>query len=644
MTPAAAPFLTFGRAASPITASSDVCEFLEMREEVASASGEVPTPAVRNVDSDSFSERSAATVARPSTDLSVNLPDAFAVLPQDRTERWERLGAFVSAWHGEVTASDGFPEAELRWAEKRLGVSLPLALCEAYRKLGRKQEVTLAFDRLVPPRKLSVQRGLLVFWVLDDAAAWGISVEDLHLEDPPVFVIEHPNDEHRGALTPALVAEDTSVSRFFVWKFLEQTIQSSRYSDDAPLGTDASKWEEEVGRHLTLLRFAETTLPPPRSAFYGGDEILVLFTSDNVYLSTPNLEAYRRAMVMLVAIPWQASEELAHRGSFQEHRKSMEETESFLRSTAARARAAGVGLFAGRQNKEIPEVVGPGLDPRLRELVERSLDPYARLLSRAAVTRMRYEIEILVESYPGVEPWLEAMGISRLAQGSLSSPGAGSEEEERRLEELTPEQRAGVKDVLASGMVERIAQAIASRPSPVVDGIDSALFNAASASLRRLVIHLPTAPSPSNVEAATRELSRFIDRVLASFFAGMMGALFRLQNTGYFKEATSNGRYLWAIMAFQNIDDSGRHAKTFMIYYKNDYEIDESAQRLNVPISEEQERHSAYLDQVTAGITDEANQLNLPPGAVDAPTRAAGPWLRSLAAKAMLRHELKRKM
>ncbi len=95
--------------------------------------------------------------------------------------------------------------------------------------------------------------------------------------------------------------------------------------------------------------------------------------------------------------------------------------------------------------------------------------------------------------------------------------------------------------------------------------------------------------------------------------------------------------------AFENIDSSGRHAKTFMIYYKNDYEIDESAQRLNVPVSEEQERHSAYLDQVTAGVTDEADQLNLTPGSVDAPSRAAGPWLRSLAAKAMLRHEQKRK-
>ena len=614
-----------------------------MRNEIVHASGDERTPPVRDVGGDRFSARLAVTVARPSTDLSMNLPDAFAVLPEDRTERWERLVAFVSAWHGEVTASDGFPGAERRWAEKRLGLSLPLALCEAYEKLGRKQEVTLAFDCLVPPRKLNVQRGLLVFWVLDDTAEWGIRVEDLHLEDPPVFVVEHPNDESRGAITPALVAEDTSVSRFFVWKFLEQTIQSSRYSNNARTETNASKWEEEVGRHLTLLRFAETTLPPPRSALYGGDEILVLFTSDDVYLSTPNLEAYRRARVILAAIPWRGSEEDAHRGSFREYRKSMEETDSFLRSTAARARAAGVGLFAGGQNTEIPEVVGPGLDPRLQELVERSLDPYARLLSRAAVTRMRYEVEILVESYPGVELWLEAMGIPRLAQGSLSSTGAGSEEEQRRLEALTPEQLARVEDVLVSGMVERIAQAIASRPFPVVDGIDSALFNAASESLRRLVLHLPTASSPLDAETATRDLSRFIDRVLASFFAGMIGAIFRLQNTGYFKEVISNGRYMWAIMAFENVDSSGRHAKTFMIYYKNDYEIDESAQRLNVPVSEEQERHSAYLDQVTAGVTDEADQLNLPPGSVDAPSRAAGPWLRSLAAKAMLRHEQKRK-
>ena len=40
---------------------------------------------------------------------------------------------------------------------------------------------------------------------------------------------------------------------------------------------------------------------------------------------------------------------------------------------------------------------------------------------------MRYEIEILVESYPGVELWLGALGIPRLAQGSLSSTAADRE-------------------------------------------------------------------------------------------------------------------------------------------------------------------------------------------------------------------------
>jgi hypothetical protein len=211
------------------------------------------------------------------------------------------------------------------------------------------------------------------------------------------------------------------------------------------------------------------------------------------------------------------------------------------------------------------------------------------------------------------------------------------------LDELTPGQREHVEDVLASGMLARIAQAIASRPFPEADGIDAALFDAAGKSLRRIIGHLPAASSPLSPAVAAFELSRFVDRALASFFAGMMGALFGLQNTGYFKEATADGRYVWAVMAFQNIATSGRHAKTFMIYFKNDYEVHESSERLGVSISEEEEHLIAYLDQVTAGVTDEANQLNLPPGSVDAPSRAAAPWLRSLAAKAVLRHELKRK-
>ena len=107
-----------------------------MRKQIVHASGDERTPWVRDVGGGRLPGRLDVTGARPSSDLSMNLPDAFAVLPQDRTERWERLLAFVSAWHGDVTAPDGFPGAELRWAEKRLGLSLPLALCEAYEKLG----------------------------------------------------------------------------------------------------------------------------------------------------------------------------------------------------------------------------------------------------------------------------------------------------------------------------------------------------------------------------------------------------------------------------------------------------------------------------------------------------------------------------
>jgi len=91
----------------------------------------------------------------------MNIPDLFAVLPDDRAERWRRIVSFLSTWHRELTAADGVEAMELDAAERRLGVRLPAAPREAYGNFGRMEEI-VDYEILLDPRELWLHDGLLV--------------------------------------------------------------------------------------------------------------------------------------------------------------------------------------------------------------------------------------------------------------------------------------------------------------------------------------------------------------------------------------------------------------------------------------------------------------------------------------------------
>src|SRR5262245_40191551 len=100
-------------------------------------------------------------------DHAVHLAKAFASLPDDRAERWRRVASFVREWHGGLAPADGVSERRIKRTEERLGIRLPAALREFYQQFGWKQEITIAFDMLVPIRRLERRRDLLVFWFHD---------------------------------------------------------------------------------------------------------------------------------------------------------------------------------------------------------------------------------------------------------------------------------------------------------------------------------------------------------------------------------------------------------------------------------------------------------------------------------------------
>ncbi|GAA2413208.1 hypothetical protein GCM10010191_23640 [Actinomadura vinacea] len=104
---------------------------------------------------------------------------------------WEFVREFAEYWSRPLVDGDGYSDSELDAAEERLGFALPVAFRRAYQLFGRRDDLTSNHDRLRPPGELEVdERGeALVFRDENQGAAtWGVLLEDLAAEDPPVYM------------------------------------------------------------------------------------------------------------------------------------------------------------------------------------------------------------------------------------------------------------------------------------------------------------------------------------------------------------------------------------------------------------------------------------------------------------------------
>jgi hypothetical protein len=90
---------------------------------------------------------------------------------------------------------DGVPHEELLAAEKRLGVYLPIALCEYYRVAGRAKDFNCVYDRLLSPKDLAVQEHKLVFMEENQAVVlYSTPASQDPGEDPPVFMAANDDE------------------------------------------------------------------------------------------------------------------------------------------------------------------------------------------------------------------------------------------------------------------------------------------------------------------------------------------------------------------------------------------------------------------------------------------------------------------
>ncbi|MCX5374933.1 SMI1/KNR4 family protein [Streptomyces sp. NBC_00091] len=124
---------------------------------------------------------------------------------RERADAWAFVSAFAASWFTPLSPADGFTLDQVQRAEDRLGVHLPVALREAYTLFGRRRDLVAQQDPLLEPEELLFDPSgeLLVFRSENQGCAgWGVSLTDLHREDPPVALFSDrlPNSGRRRFL------------------------------------------------------------------------------------------------------------------------------------------------------------------------------------------------------------------------------------------------------------------------------------------------------------------------------------------------------------------------------------------------------------------------------------------------------------
>lgn len=114
--------------------------------------------------------------------------DPSEIFRAPRAPWWEHLRELTDTFLDRpLGPGDGFTAEELDAAQARLGLVLPVALREAYALFGRRRELTAVQDRFLPPQDLRVENDVLVYRVeAQGVFAWGVRVENLATDDPPV--------------------------------------------------------------------------------------------------------------------------------------------------------------------------------------------------------------------------------------------------------------------------------------------------------------------------------------------------------------------------------------------------------------------------------------------------------------------------
>jgi hypothetical protein len=193
----------------------------------------------------------------------------------DRQAAWRFIRHFAANWLTPLADGDGWNDAELDAAERRLGVRLPAAVREAYGLFGRRRDLTSNQDTLLDPAELYLEPAgeALIFRVESQGFAhWGVLTADLDQPDPPVMVkLNLRNDQaeswHAWLRTFSSTCIETVLSESI---YAREELGDNKAQDDA----DA----EQLEQRYEQLALPDYPTPPAGGAavrwFTGPDVVL----------------------------------------------------------------------------------------------------------------------------------------------------------------------------------------------------------------------------------------------------------------------------------------------------------------------------------------------------------------------------------
>ncbi|MBE9040924.1 hypothetical protein IQ235_09045 [Oscillatoriales cyanobacterium LEGE 11467] len=131
-----------------------------------------------------------------------------------RSARWELIHDFIDRWYQPVITNDGYREAEIVAAERKLQLRLPAALTEWYLLFGNRDDIWQTQDSLCAPGDLCLDEDGLRFYDENQGCFhWSIPTANLNEDDPPVIL----------NLSGDLIQVNRSLSEHAIQQLLSQT-------------------------------------------------------------------------------------------------------------------------------------------------------------------------------------------------------------------------------------------------------------------------------------------------------------------------------------------------------------------------------------------------------------------------------------
>jgi hypothetical protein len=189
-------------------------------------------------------------------------------LPRSRHERWTLLGGLLERWFPEQRAKHGVDASELALAERRLGFALPTAFHEWYERYGARRDVWSVQDTLWMPHDLGVVGGVLTFCIENQGVVrWGIRLDDMAAEDPPVVV-----SDPAGSKT--WLVESPTTSAFAV----QLAVLNAKWSGAVRYRANGQGTDEAfaaIERSYARLPFPDLNWPAWPTQFYGREDLII---------------------------------------------------------------------------------------------------------------------------------------------------------------------------------------------------------------------------------------------------------------------------------------------------------------------------------------------------------------------------------